>query len=515
MHRVTIFALSVLFFICNVVFSQPSPSVVGEPVAFIEALYYNHTSHIARTSDGKLFVVWASSATDGQIVYSQYDPVFQFWSPAAPISTCPSGGTPHKTGIAADESGNLYVAWQQRNTTAEDYAIYFSKYDGSGWSDPVNLTGNDLENEEVSIEVNDQEDVFLIWNTDSESEPSQWVLSIRSSDGGTTWSNPPDTLSSSDGSIGGTSIESARVAMARGSNGKMVCTWFEVPDAGISEEIFANQFDGISWGEEQLVSGITTAASRYPSAAIDAADNIYIVWRPNLPQRSLVLKKKAWNEVSWPAAVDTVVGQGYSTLRPFMTIDENDNLYVAYTRTMENDTIGLDQISYVTSTNGGTTWSDQIRLSRDLHDCDYVCMTTQFDPGGIDLLWREAYRPSIATADTVSLVYGHLDLIPTAIGNKASTVLEAFQLHQNYPNPFNPSTRLSYSVAVTGRYDLSVYNLLGQKIKTLVSENVVQGSHTVTWDGTDDAGRMVASGIYFYELRGEGVHLSKKMVFMR
>jgi hypothetical protein len=510
MHRVTIFALVLLFFISNAVFSQPSPSVVAEPVVYAQAIYYNHTSHIARTSDGKLFAVWTSSGTDGQIVYSQYDPAFQFWSPAAPISTCPLGGTPHKAGIAADESGNLYVAWQQRNTTAEDYAIYFSKYNGSSWSAPVNLTGNDLENEEVGIEVDDQGNVFIGWNTDSEGAGSKWLLCLRSTDGGATWLGP-DTLSSSDGIIGAGSIESARPFLARGKNGKMVCTWFEVPDGGLNQEIFLNQFDGSTWGGEQIVSGITNDNNRYPTAVVDAADNIYVVYRPFEPRQSLVMKMKAWNDADWPAEADTVIAQGVEGYKPFLVMDDNENFYMVFRRNMESDTSNtLEQISYVTSSDHGLTWSEQTLLSRDTYDAGYVTAASHVRSSGVDVFWREGYRPFVDDPDSLSLVYGHIDLLPVAIEGPENSVPQEFSLNQNYPNPFNPSTTIEFQIPNTEFTTLKVYNLVGQEIAVLVSKELSAGTYKFSWNGAG-----LASGVYIYRLQAGEFVESRKMLLLR
>ena len=513
MPKFTVLLFLVLFFASNLAISQPSPSIVAEPVAYSQALYYNHTSHIARTSDDRLFTVWTSSGTDGQIVYSEYDPAFQIWSPAAPISNNPSGGTAHKAGIAADDAGNLYAAWQQRNTSGEDYAIYFSRFDGSNWSAPVNLTGNNLENEEVGIEVDDQGNLFVAWNTDGEPDSSEWILCLRSTDGGSIWTGP-DTLSSPDGVIGGGSVEAGRPFLARGPNGKMVCTWFEEPTGGLGEEIYLNQFDGASWSGEQLVSDTTALASRYPTAVINAAEEIFEVWRPNLPLRHLAMKKKAWNAPNWPTAIDTVVGQGFSAYKPYMGMDSNENLYVVFRRDMENDTTGLEQINYVSSGDGGQTWSSQTRLSRETHDGGYVTLASRIRSSGVDVFWREGYQPFAEDPDTLSLVYGHIDLL-SSIDEDPNTIAESFELKQNYPNPFNPSTSISYRIGRKGDYQLSVYNLLGQKIRTLISGEWLQGDYKITWDGKDETGNSVSSGIYFYQLKGEGVQMSRKMMLVR
>ncbi|MFZ1682973.1 MAG: M6 family metalloprotease domain-containing protein [Candidatus Zixiibacteriota bacterium] len=97
-----------------------------------------------------------------------------------------------------------------------------------------------------------------------------------------------------------------------------------------------------------------------------------------------------------------------------------------------------------------------------------------------------------------------------------------FALDQNYPNPFNPSTTISYTIpAGTGigsskaHTQLAVYNLLGQKVKTLVDADQGPGSYSVEWDGKSDRGTVVGSGVYFYRLDHGDVKASKKMVLLK
>lgn len=95
-----------------------------------------------------------------------------------------------------------------------------------------------------------------------------------------------------------------------------------------------------------------------------------------------------------------------------------------------------------------------------------------------------------------------------------------FHLAQNYPNPFNPTTTIEFTLGTPGqtgshRVDLNVYNILGQQVNELVSGTLPAGNHQVTWDGTDDAGRQVASGIYLYRLRVGDASQSKKMLLLK
>lgn len=94
----------------------------------------------------------------------------------------------------------------------------------------------------------------------------------------------------------------------------------------------------------------------------------------------------------------------------------------------------------------------------------------------------------------------------------AASLLDGFELHQNYPNPFNPSTTLPYKVAVSSHVNLTVYNLLGQPVRTLVNETRPAGVYEILWDGKDDSGNSLGSGIYFYIIRAGEFSKSLKML---
>jgi hypothetical protein len=91
----------------------------------------------------------------------------------------------------------------------------------------------------------------------------------------------------------------------------------------------------------------------------------------------------------------------------------------------------------------------------------------------------------------------------------------ATALHQNYPNPFVPSTIIEFDVATQGRVELIVYDTLGRKIRTLVSQTLPSGYHRKIWDGSGDAGELVTPGVYFYLLRTGGHVETKKLVLTR
>lgn len=92
---------------------------------------------------------------------------------------------------------------------------------------------------------------------------------------------------------------------------------------------------------------------------------------------------------------------------------------------------------------------------------------------------------------------------------------EAFRLLQNYPNPFNPQTEIYFQLVEDAQVTLKIYNTLGQEVKTLVDGYTPGGIHRVTWDATDNSGRSVSSGIYFYQMRSGDFSAIKKMSLLK
>jgi len=90
-----------------------------------------------------------------------------------------------------------------------------------------------------------------------------------------------------------------------------------------------------------------------------------------------------------------------------------------------------------------------------------------------------------------------------------------YSLSQNYPNPFNPTTSISFNLPVAGHVELAVYNLLGQKVATVIDGTLAAGQHEVIWNGSDQNGVAVSSGVYFYRLKSATFNQTRKMTLMK
>jgi len=99
--------------------------------------------------------------------------------------------------------------------------------------------------------------------------------------------------------------------------------------------------------------------------------------------------------------------------------------------------------------------------------------------------------------------------------SQGAFIPESFMLYQNYPNPFNPTTEIKFELPRMASITLTVYNLLGREMRSLVDQTLPAGSHAVIWDGRDDYGQAVASGVYFYRLSSDAYSVRKKMLLLK
>jgi len=113
-------------------------------------------------------------------------------------------------------------------------------------------------------------------------------------------------------------------------------------------------------------------------------------------------------------------------------------------------------------------------------------------------------------------IYNYAALgIVSDVGDNDSEVPTQFALEQNYPNPFNPTTEIRFALPNATKVSLVVYDLLGRTIKTLVRDDMHAGEYRVVWNGTNESGKNVASGVYFYRLESEKFTAVRKMMFLK
>jgi len=200
----------------------------------------------------------------------------------------------------------------------------------------------------------------------------------------------------------------------------------------------------------------------------------------------------------------------------------------------------IDNLAPAIPTGLGGQWlaSDELKISWDPSDAPdfgyYILWKSQdpeFDPQTTDYLAELIdtvyidtevqpgihYYYRLAAVDyngNMSPVSQVLDLHTTGI-NSRGEIPEVYSLGSNYPNPFNPTTIIPYQIPENSRVTISVYDLSGRRIKTLVDTRQIPGYYDIAWDGTDNYGSQIATGVYIISMHANKFTQTRKVVFIK
>lgn len=169
---------------------------------------------------------------------------------------------------------------------------------------------------------------------------------------------------------------------------------------------------------------------------------------------------------------------------------------------------GYDNFKFYIDDNQEEAWSGEI----DWLEQHYVIL-----PGLHTFTWSYEKDGSVSAGSDCAWI----DFIsfPCTVEVNAEPIPEVFvnKLYENYPNPFNPETTISFQLSPenSGKMELSIYNLKGQRVRTLINSELVAGEHRIIWDGKDDNQRETASGLYFYRIKSGKFSSIKKMILIK
>lgn len=113
------------------------------------------------------------------------------------------------------------------------------------------------------------------------------------------------------------------------------------------------------------------------------------------------------------------------------------------------------------------------------------------------------------------LIRAYVSVIGSSINEPIELIPNNYTLEQNYPNPFNPETVISFNMPKSGSVQIKIYDVLGKEIRTLINEERNAGKHNIYWNATDEYGKRVSSGVYFYTISADNFSQTKKMVLMK
>lgn len=373
--------------------------------------------------------------------------------------------------------GNLYMAW--------------TEFDTYGSGDPADSTR-------------------ILFSTSTDRATS-WSAPVRVSDLGGDCIDEDDTMEGAVPAVG----PDGQVYLAWAGRGVI---WFDVSTNG-----------GLNWGTDAAIAtqpggwdfavpGIYRC-NGLPVTLCDTGNspwrgNLYVVWsdqREGADDTDIWFARSTDGGTSWSEPLNPVQEAGaHHQFFPWATIDPvTGYLYIVFYDRRE--TVGeYTDVWVAMSSDGGVNWTD-FRVS----ESSFVPESWVFfgDYAGIAAR-RGHVLPAWMRMDAGELsVWTALVEIP--LPTAAPPAAGRLVLGQNEPNPFNPATRIEFAIPVAAHTRLRVYDLQGSLVRTLLEEFIGAGAHSVVWDGRDERGRRVSSGVYLYELQAGDQSVTRKMTLVK
>ncbi len=203
----------------------------------------------------------------------------------------------------------------------------------------------------------------------------------------------------------------------------------------------------------------------------------------------IVIRQLAQAQVQPPELMSYVAGEVRGTAAPLMEVD----LYLV----AEDPSHAGEGASWLASGVADGSGEFAIPIPAQASDAKVTAIGTDIDRNS------SAFAVNLALDQTTDV--GDLEILRP----------RTFELEQNYPNPFNPSTTIEFTLPVSSRVTLTVYNLLGEVVMKLLDDKLPAGRQTVIWDGKDGGGAPVASGIYWYRLEAADYQATRKMILVK
>jgi len=418
--------------------------------------------------------------------------------------------------IEADKQGTIYLVWGDEAV----FNIYFAMSSDSGKSWSKSVMVNDLPGYagSPSLTVDNDGTIYVTWS-DDRYDALLDVYFAKSVDQGSTWTNPAVRVN--DWTSGFQGFSNIAVHKTTPDIRDIYVSWTDSRD-GHGEVFFSKSLDGGEiWEENVRVSdGDWASKSRM---CVDNEGVIHIACQGRRPDGNLTIFY-GYSNNSGNAWYYKMISADTFDLQHNVDIvtDRGDNLYTVWKATPFLSGSEPDyHIYFAMSQDGGQTWSEPlIRVDDTTMAGNHSPRIAVANDGRIRVTWSGCKQ----TIDDENIYFSWGQGPDWLVWeDEDDPPIPRFSLRQNYPNPLNSTTAISYQLsALSGQQltvSLKIYNILGKEVITLVDKKQKAGSYRVVWDGRDNQGKEVSSGIYFcrLEVRGERLKATKtkRMVLIR
>jgi hypothetical protein len=458
----------------------------------------------ALASDGwsSFIIAWEDYRSGNADIYlKRYSRQGTIWKDDYKVNSVSTNTYQGKPALGINNLGDLLVTWQDAR---DGMHIYAQRFDSN--TDPIDTNfkvdvslGTNLP-ESPAGAVSFSKKSVIVWSAKNGTNNKD-IYGQRYSSSGSPASSPFKVNSDAQ------TVDHLSPQTAMDSIGNFVVVWLDKRD--LKNRIFLQRYneDGSILGANAAVS--TDSANQTqssPDVAMNKNGNFIICW---IGSGNLYAQR--YNNLGTPVGANIFVNDNLSALpeNPKIAVDQDSFFVVAWTDHRGDIADVYYQVYYL---NSGAPLGANQKVNNSSSN------TIQMSPD-VALCYREIF-----TAWMDNRVAGQgFDIFANSLGYRSTDVQDdkgknlpnAFDLLQNYPNPFNPATMISYTLNSNSFVSLKIYNLLGQAVKTLVEKNQTTGNYKIEWDGKDNLGKEVASGVYFYKLKADNNSKTLKMVLLR
>ena len=402
---------------------------------------------IAVGGDEKLHLVYKRGGiTAYDIVHRSYDGT---WSEETTVYNSPQVPV-SRPSLAADSTGDLHCVWQRSGHGATPNSeVWYRKRTAGSWGAAMNVSNTYGASEYPTLAIGADDNIHVFWKDSGESISNPKMVLYRQYTVGSGW------------------------------------------DAG---------YTNVS-----NTTGNGDYATMDPCAIVDSQNDVHLVWKDYQPGNKEIFYKTCTAGV-WDEIPLNLSGTNEASDTPIISVDDNDNLTVAWTE--KTDGIHYEVIVREYSQASGA-WSAATNISNTpTSDSRFPNIPVVTEPDLV-CIWTE----EVGSSYDVICWY---DNVTTAVENTGNSVpLAKAQLLPNYPNPFNPATTIAFELPSDAIVSLAIHDANGGLIRTLVADRRTAGEHSVIWRGRDEQNRAVASGVYFSCLTVDDKRDALKMILLR
>jgi hypothetical protein len=405
------------------------------------------------------------------------------------------------------DSGRIYLAWQDSRLFAipptgppRSSTIFFRTFQsrgGRGFGPEIQVNPYDSLNAASApvLAVGDSSRVWVVWpktlsgNSDTDLEYAIYNRTTRVM-------GPVLPLVTSAASTAN------NPSIATTKDGVVHLVW-EDNRASAKQQIFYKKFTpGLGWSaEQQIVFVPGSGVARTPSLFATRTGRLHLVWRDNRDTNNEIYYKQYVPGVGWDAADTRITTNALSQIEPQVDADLMDNVYVVWTD-FRNGASNPD--IYYTDRKGGS-WGAETPLvsanSDTTNSVQHFPGITHDGTGLTYVTWTDERLPASLGKNKEAFYKVGFGFVTAAPVTGTSPIT---RLLRNYPNPFNPRTTIEFALDRDAQTSIRVFDVQGRMVRTLVDSYLSAGRRSVSWDGLDDGGAPVASGVYFLRLEAGG-----------